>query len=57
MSWKVGDSAYEGTGKLADNLFTVEWGSATPVVYALADDGSLKGLWDAGLGEETSDAR
>ena len=50
-------SAYEGTGKLEDNLLTVEWGSATPVVYALADDGSLKGLWDAGLGEETSDAR
>lgn len=53
VSWKVGDSAYEGTGKLAGNLLTVEWGSATPVVYALADDGSLKGLWDAGLGEET----
>jgi hypothetical protein len=53
VSWKVGDSAYEGTGTLAGNLFTVEWGSATPVVYALADDGSLKGLWDAGLGEET----
>lgn len=53
VSWKVGDSAYEGTGKLEGNLLTVEWGSATPVVYALADDGSLKGLWDAGLGEET----
>jgi hypothetical protein len=53
VSWKVGDSAYEGTGTLEGNLFTVEWGSATPVVYALADDGSLKGLWDAGLGEET----
>ena len=53
VSWKVGDSAYEGTGKLEDNLLTVDWGSTTPVVYALADDGSLKGLWDAGLGEET----
>jgi len=53
VSWKVGDSAYEGTGTLEGNLLTVEWGSATPVVYALADDGSLKGLWDAGLGEET----
>ena len=53
VSWKVGESAYDGTGKLEGNLLTVEWGSATPVVYALADDGSLKGLWDAGLGEET----
>jgi hypothetical protein len=53
VSWKVGGSAYEGTGTLEGNLLTVEWGSATPVVYALADDGSLKGLWDAGLGEET----
>jgi hypothetical protein len=53
VSWKVGDSAYDGTGTLEGNLLTVEWGSATPVVYALADDGSLKGLWDAGLGEET----
>jgi len=53
VSWKVGGSAYEGTGTLEGNLLTVEWGSATPVVYALAGDGSLKGLWDAGLGEET----
>jgi hypothetical protein len=53
VSWNVGDSAYDGTGTLEGNLLTVEWGSATPVVYALADDGSLKGLWDAGLGEET----
>src|SRR5262245_2959265 len=28
-------------------------GAATPVVYALGDDGSLTGLWDAGNGEET----
>jgi hypothetical protein len=53
LSWEVGDSAYEGTGTLAGNLLTVEWGGTTPVVYALADDGSLTGLWDAGYGEET----
>jgi len=29
------------------------WGSTTPIVYALADDGSLAGLWDSGHGEET----
>jgi hypothetical protein len=53
LAWHIGDSDYAGEGTLAGNLLTVEWGSATPVVYALADDGSLKGLWDAGYGEET----
>lgn len=53
LRWHVGDSAYEGTGTLAGNLLTVDWGSSTPVVYALAEDGSLTGLWEAGYGEET----
>jgi hypothetical protein len=53
LSWDVGDSSYEGNGTLAGNLLTVDWGSATPVVYALGADGSLTGLWDAGKGEET----
>jgi hypothetical protein len=49
----VGDSEYEGEGSFAGNLLTVNWGSTTPIVYALADDGSLTGLWDGGHGEET----
>ena len=53
LSWQVGSSSYEGDGKLAGNLLTVDWGSSTPVVYALKPDGSLAGLWDAGKGEET----
>jgi hypothetical protein len=53
LSWEVGSSSYEGNGVLAGNLLTVEWGSPTPVVYALGSDGSLTGLWDAGKGEET----
>jgi hypothetical protein len=53
LSWAVGSSSYEGTGKLAGNLLTVDWGSSTPVVYALGKDGGLIGLWDAGKGEET----
>jgi caspase domain-containing protein len=53
LTWQVGSSSYEGDGKLAGNLLTVEWGSSTPVVYALKPDGSLVGLWDAGKGEET----
>jgi hypothetical protein len=53
LHWKVGDSEYDGEGTFADNLLTVNWGSTTPIVYALADDGSLAGLWDSGHGEET----
>ena len=39
-------------GTLEGNVLTVNWGSSTPVIYALAADGSLKGLWEAGRGEE-----
>ncbi|MEO8668910.1 MAG: hypothetical protein ABI399_10360, partial [Bauldia sp.] len=53
VNWRVGASTYRGTGKLDGNVLTVDWGSATPVVYALAADGTLTGLWDAGSGEET----
>ncbi len=53
LKWTVGESSYEGKGTLDDNLLTVEWGNATPVVYALSKDGSLGGLWEAGKGEET----
>jgi Caspase domain len=53
LTWQVGSSSYEGDGKLAGNLLTVDWGASTPVVYALKPDGGLAGLWDAGKGEET----
>jgi hypothetical protein len=53
LKWKVDGSEYEGDGMLADNLLTVDWGGTTPIVYALADDGSLTGLWESGHGEET----
>ena len=43
LKWKVDRSEYEGEGALADNLLTVDWGGTTPIVYALADDGSLTG--------------
>jgi hypothetical protein len=54
LDWRVGSSAYKGTGTMTNNIPTVSWGSATPVIYALAADGTLKGLWEAGLGEETA---
>jgi hypothetical protein len=53
LDWKIGNDAYRGAGTLADNLLTVDWGSSTPVIYALSPDGTLKGLWAGGAGEET----
>jgi hypothetical protein len=53
LDWKVGEQKFKGEGSLEGNLLSVDWGSSTPVVYALAGDGSLKGLWAAGAGEET----
>ena len=53
LSWQIGRTAYKGVGHLAGNVLEVDWGSSTPVVYAVGDDGTLKGLWEAGKGEET----
>jgi hypothetical protein len=50
--WRVGSSSYYGTGTLDGNVMVVEWGAGSPVVYALAADGSMKGLWANGRGEE-----
>jgi hypothetical protein len=54
LDWRVGSTAYRGSGTLDSNVLTVNWGSSTPVIYALAADGTLKGLWEAGRGEETA---
>jgi hypothetical protein len=53
LDWTVGRSRYSGTGVREGNLLAVDWGDATPVVYALAADGTLSGLWSSGRGEET----
>jgi formylglycine-generating enzyme required for sulfatase activity len=53
VRWRIGNSSYYGDGVFKDNILTVEWGSTTPAVYALSANGGLKGLWDAGEGEET----
>jgi hypothetical protein len=53
VEWKIGKDSYKGEGTLDGNLLTVNWGSLTPIVYAVAADGSLKGLWNAGNAEET----
>ncbi len=53
VEWKIDATMYRGTGTLEHDLLTVNWGSSTPVVYAIAPDGTLTGLWDGGRGEET----
>jgi hypothetical protein len=53
VDWKVGSSYYRGSGTLASNVLTVDWGDSSPVVYALQRDGTLSGLWQSGAGEET----
>lgn len=52
LAWQIGNTGYKGTGSLSGNVLVVDWGAPTPVVYAVTDDGSLKGLWEAGKGEE-----
>jgi len=52
LDWRVGGTSYRGTGTLENNLLTVDWGSTQPLVYALSDDGTLRGLWEGGRGED-----
>jgi hypothetical protein len=52
VRWDVAGQVYDGFGALEGNLLPVEWGPDTPVVYALAADGSLVGLWGGGAGDE-----
>jgi hypothetical protein len=53
VDWTIGNDRLKGEGLFDGNLLTVNWGAETPVVYAQMQDGSLRGLWDAGTGEET----
>jgi hypothetical protein len=53
LDWVVGSSRYKGSGTLSGNVLSVDWGGSSPVVYALASDGTLSGLWQSGDGEET----
>lgn len=52
LSWTVGSSTFRGTGVLQGNILAVDWGQAQPMVYALGEDGVLRGLWSGGAGEE-----
>ncbi|HVG52347.1 MAG TPA: caspase family protein [Xanthobacteraceae bacterium] len=54
FSWTVGSSTFRGTGVLQGNIVAVDWGQAQPMVYALGEDGVLRGLWSGGAGEEVA---
>lgn len=54
LSWTIGSASYNGSGKFDNGLMIVEWGGTTPLVYALAADGRLIGLWDGGAASETA---
>jgi hypothetical protein len=46
LNWKIGADEYQGTGVLAGDTLTVEWGAPEPVVYKVSDGGAkLKGKW------------
>lgn len=52
VSWQIGRSRYQGSGSLEGGILIVDWGESTPVVYAVGEDGILRGLWNAGRASE-----
>ncbi|MFZ1814999.1 MAG: caspase family protein [Rhizobiaceae bacterium] len=57
LKWSISGSSYRGRGILDRGILTVDWGSTQPIVYAVAADGSLHGLWESGKGSEVSTPR
>jgi len=53
FTWSVG-SVYKGTGKLSNNILTVEWGDVHPVIYVVNESGTmLEGTWNNGTARES----
>jgi len=52
VQWTIGRQSYRGSGRLRNGILTVDWGAASPVVYAVGADGRLFGLWENGQGAE-----
>lgn len=55
--WSVGGRTFTGTGIRDGNLITVDWGSATPIIYALTDDGYMVAIYAAGRSLEVAKKR
>ena len=55
--WTISGKVFEGTGTRDGNVITVDWGSATPIVYALTDDGYMVGIYAGGHSLEVAQRR
>jgi hypothetical protein len=55
FNWTVGADQYQGTGTLAGDTVTVDWGAPEPAVYKILSGGALlQGKWGKkGRGRET----
>lgn len=53
LVWQAGTESHRGKGKRQGNLLQVSRADGTPAIYALASDGTLRGLLGKGRGEET----
>jgi|GEM_PF-1294745 len=52
FQWWIGQQTYRGQGQLVQNVLTIDWGEADPVIYQVLADGTLKGTWAAGKASE-----
>ena len=57
FTWKVGGKTFRGTGVRDGNLITVDWGGATPVVYALTEDNYMIAIYAGGRSIEAAKRR
>lgn len=53
LKWSIGTQTFTGTGALAGNTLTVDWGDKWPVIYKVSVDGTLEGTWSNGRATET----
>ncbi|ARQ02231.1 caspase family protein [Pseudorhodoplanes sinuspersici] len=54
FTWNVRGTVFRGTGTRDGNLITVDWGSATPIIYALTDDGYMIAIYAGGRSLEVA---
>ena len=52
LKWSIGTQTLTGTGALAGNTLTADWGDKWPVIYKVNVDGTLKGTWSNGRATE-----
>jgi hypothetical protein len=48
ITWTIKDTEFSGQGRVVGKVLTVEWGSDTPVIYQIQQDGQLQGTWANG---------